>query len=161
MFFGSSNDNISSNKIDTSSFVQKPYLRTNYIEADIEEDIDMKNQFYIKNLPKPINLDDAISKRFGDTNYLKISNYDNDSIVRNNTHTNFNNNTLIGLSSIYLNKDPEYDLQVSTKQYVDNKFNDSSIMKNTNHIDFKDHNLTNVRFIQVNSYPVINSSFDL
>ena len=43
--FGSSNDNISSNKIDTSSFVQKPYLRTNYIEADIEEDIDMKNQF--------------------------------------------------------------------------------------------------------------------
>ena len=48
--FGSRNDSIS-NKIDTSSFVQKSYLRTNYIEADIEEDIDMKNKYYIKNLP--------------------------------------------------------------------------------------------------------------
>ena len=28
------------NKIDTSLFVQKPYLRTNYIESNIEEDID-------------------------------------------------------------------------------------------------------------------------
>ena len=52
--FGSSNDNISSNKIDTSSFVQKEYLRTNYIEADIEEDIDMKNKYYIKNLPNQL-----------------------------------------------------------------------------------------------------------
>ena len=42
MFFGSCNDNISTNRIDTSSFAQKSDLRTNYIEADIEEDIDMK-----------------------------------------------------------------------------------------------------------------------
>ena len=27
-------------KIDTSLFVQKPYLRTNYIDSIIEEDID-------------------------------------------------------------------------------------------------------------------------
>ena len=27
-------------KIDTSLFVQKPYLRTNYLESNIEEDID-------------------------------------------------------------------------------------------------------------------------
>ena len=80
--FGSSNDNISSNKIDTSSFVQKPYLRTNYIETDIEEDIDMKNKYYIKNLPNPINLDDGMNKRYADTNYLKIIDYDNISIVR-------------------------------------------------------------------------------
>ena len=32
------------NKIDTSLFVQKPYVRTNYIEANIEEDIDSENQ---------------------------------------------------------------------------------------------------------------------
>ena len=41
--FGNSS-NISDNKIDTSLFVQKPYLRTNYIEKNIEEDIDLKNQ---------------------------------------------------------------------------------------------------------------------
>ena len=33
-----SNDN--GNKIDTSLFVQKPHLRTIYIESNIEEDID-------------------------------------------------------------------------------------------------------------------------
>ena len=43
--FGNSS-NISDNKLDTSLFVRKPYLRTNYIEAiDIEEDIDLKNQY--------------------------------------------------------------------------------------------------------------------
>ena len=31
-------------KTDTSLIVRKPYLRTNYIEAKIEEDIDLKNQ---------------------------------------------------------------------------------------------------------------------
>ena len=39
--FGNSSNN-SDNKIDTSLFVQKPYLRTNYIEANIEEDNDLK-----------------------------------------------------------------------------------------------------------------------
>ena len=47
----SSHDN--GNEIDTSSFVQKPYLRTNYIEANIEEHINMKNHFNNKNLPCP------------------------------------------------------------------------------------------------------------
>ena len=42
--FGNSNSNSSDNKIDTSLFVKKPYLRHNYIEANIEEDIDLKNQ---------------------------------------------------------------------------------------------------------------------
>ena len=42
VFGNSSQDN--SNKINTSLFVQKPYLRSNYIEANKEEDIDLKNQ---------------------------------------------------------------------------------------------------------------------
>ena len=43
--FGSSSNNSSGNKKDTSLFVQKSYLRTNYIEANIEEDIDLRNQY--------------------------------------------------------------------------------------------------------------------
>ena len=39
--FGNSNSN-SDNKIDTSIIVQKPYLRSNYIESNIEEEIDLK-----------------------------------------------------------------------------------------------------------------------
>ena len=36
-------------KNDTSLFVQKPYLKSNYIESKIEEDIDLKNQYRFKN----------------------------------------------------------------------------------------------------------------
>ena len=46
--FGNSNSNDNGSKIDTSLFVRKPYLRTNYIESNIEEDIDLKNQFRFK-----------------------------------------------------------------------------------------------------------------
>ena len=38
--FGNSNSNDNGNKIDTNLFVQKPYLRTNHIEANIEGDLD-------------------------------------------------------------------------------------------------------------------------
>ena len=50
---GYSNSKDNGTKIDTSLFVQKPFLRTNYIEADIEEDVNMKNHFKIINLPCP------------------------------------------------------------------------------------------------------------
>ena len=40
--FGNSNSNDNNNEIDTSLFEQKPYLRTFFSEANIEEDIDLK-----------------------------------------------------------------------------------------------------------------------
>ena len=67
------------NNIKTSD-VTKSYIRDNYLESEIEEDFDFKNKYKIKNLPNPINLDDAMNKRYGDTNYLKITNYDNKSL---------------------------------------------------------------------------------
>ena len=42
--FGNSNQNNNNNKMDASLFVQKPYMRTNYIESNLEEDIDLRNQ---------------------------------------------------------------------------------------------------------------------
>ena len=68
--FGSSANN-SENKIDTSQFVQKSYLRTNYIESNIDENIDLKNQYRLINLPNPINNKDAINKIYIDN---KIAN---------------------------------------------------------------------------------------
>ena len=63
--FGNSSSSQSDSQIDTSAFVKKTYLKTNYLEANLEEDVDMKNQYYIKNLlPSAVNLDDAISKKF-------------------------------------------------------------------------------------------------
>ena len=52
------------NKTDTSLFVQKLYLRTNYKESNIEEDIDLRNQFGIKNIPDPITAQEPALKNF-------------------------------------------------------------------------------------------------
>ena len=54
VFGNPSHDN--NNKIDTPLFVQQLYLRTNYLESNLEEDIDLKNQFRIENLPDPISI---------------------------------------------------------------------------------------------------------
>ena len=40
--FGNSNSNDNGDKIDTSLFLQKPFSRTNCIESNIEEDIDLQ-----------------------------------------------------------------------------------------------------------------------
>ena len=64
--FGLSSNN-SDNKIDTSLSVQKPYLRTNCIEANIEEDIDLKNQYRIKILTDLVGIREAASKIYVDT----------------------------------------------------------------------------------------------
>ena len=53
-------DNI--NKIGTSFFVKKHYMKSNYIKTNIEEDSDLKNQYRIKTLPDPISIRKATSK---------------------------------------------------------------------------------------------------
>ena len=64
--------NISENKIDTSRFVQKSYLRSNYIEIDIDHDINLKNQYRFINLPSPINDKDGVNKIYIDTKIVDI-----------------------------------------------------------------------------------------
>ena len=94
--FGKSSNN-SDNKIDTSLFVQKPYLRTNYIESNIEEDIDMKNQYRIKNLCDPVSKPEAASKSH-------VDNLFNDSnIVKNNAHTDLNDRNITNARFIQVN----------------------------------------------------------
>ena len=62
--FGNINSNDNGKKIDTSLFVQKHFMRTIFIEANIEEDIDLENQFRIKTSPDPISTRDACSKNY-------------------------------------------------------------------------------------------------
>ena len=64
--FGNSNSNDNNNKVDTSKFVQKSYLRSNYIETDLDHDINLKNQYRIINLPDPINDKDRVNKIYID-----------------------------------------------------------------------------------------------
>ena len=75
VFGDSSSSYDNGNEIDTSSFVQKYFLRSNYIESKIEEDIDLKNQFRIKNLPDPISIREScknyVDNEFNDPSIIK------------------------------------------------------------------------------------------
>ena len=164
--FGNSSNN-SEQKIDTSLFVQKPFLRTNYIEANIEEDINLKNQYRIKNLPDPINITEACNKKYVDNSIDEIS------LVRNNRDNDFGNYNLTNINSITLNKQAENDNEVITKAYVDqfhqenersrrdvglDFYNESNnLVKNNQDNDFNDNKLTNINSIIINNNPTDNN----
>ena len=86
--FGNSNSSNSDNQIDTSLFVQKPYLRTNYIESNIGGDTDLINQYKIKSLPDPNHIKDACSKKY----VGKL--FNDSSIVKNNAHKDLNDKNI-------------------------------------------------------------------
>ena len=116
--FGNSSNN-SDNKIDTSLFVQKPYLRTNYIESNIEVDIDLKNQYRIKNLPDPISTREACSKNL----------FNDPSIVKNTEHMDLNDRNITNAIFIPVNQMPQIDSHLTAKIYVDNAINQSSLLR--------------------------------
>ena len=111
--FGNSSNN-SDNKIDTSLFVQKPYLRTIYIESNIEEDIDLKNQYRIKNLPDPISIGEPVSKQYVDNKF------NDPSIIKNTAHVDFNDKNLDNVRFVKVNSMPAVGEHLTAKYYVDN-----------------------------------------
>ena len=113
VFRNSSHDK-NNKKNDNSLFVQKPYLRTNYKEANIEEDIDLKNQFRIKNLPNPISIREATSKNYVD----KL--FNDPSINGNNAHIDVNDRNITNARFIQVNQLPQIDSHLTAKLYVDN-----------------------------------------
>ena len=99
-FGKSSSSNINGNKIDTSLFVQKHYLRTNYIESNVEEDNNLKNQNRIKTLPDPTGIREAASKNY-------VDNLFNDpSILKNTAHIDLNDRSITNARFIQVNQLP-------------------------------------------------------
>ena len=145
--FGNSSNN-SVKKIDTSLFVQKPYLRTNYVEANIEEDIDLKNQYRIKNLPDPISIREPASKHYVDTLF------NDSSIVKNNAHIDLDHRNITNARFIQVNQLPQIDSHLTAKLYVDNAINETSLVRNNQDNDFSGYNLTNVKSITLNTQAV-------
>ena len=91
------------NKNDTSLFVQKPYLRTNYIEAKTGEHFDMKNQFRIESLPDTISTREAASKNYVDNSF------NDPSIIKNTEHIDFNDRNITNARFIQVNEWPQID----------------------------------------------------
>ena len=142
--FGNSSNN-SNKKIDTKLFVQKPYLRTIYIESDIEENIDLKNQYRIKNLPDPISIREAASKNY-------VDNLFNDpSIIKNNAHIDLNDRNLTNCRFLSVNQLPQIDSHLTAKLYVDREIDKTSIVRNNQDNDFGNYNLTNINSITLNN----------
>ena len=141
--FGNSS-NISEQKIDISLFVQKPYLRSNYIESIIEEDIDLKNQYRIKNIPDPISIREATSKKY-------VDNIFNDpSILKNNAHIDLNDRNITNARFIQVNQLPQIDSHLTAKLYVDTEIDQPSLVRNNQDNDFGNYNLTNINSITLN-----------
>ena len=141
--FGDSSNN-SEQKIDTSLFVQKPYLRTNYIEANIEEDIDLKNQYRIKNLPDPLSIREACSKNY-------VDNLFNDpSILKNTDHIDLNDRNITNARFIQVNQWPQIDSHLTAKLYVDTEIDQPSLVRNNQDNDFSNNNLTNINSTTLN-----------
>ena len=110
---------ISGSSATTKSGVTKSYVGANCIESSMEEDIDMKKPFKIKSLPNPINLQDPTIKYYVDSktnNLVPNSELDNNSIVRNIKNNNFNGNTITGLESVDVNRDPNSSLRTVYKR---------------------------------------------
>ena len=145
--FGNSSNN-SDNKFDTSLFVQKPYLRTNYLESNIAEDIDIKNQYRIKNLTDPISIREQASKNY-------VDNLFNDpSIVKNTEHNDLNDRNITNARFIQVNQWPQIDSHLTPKLHVVTEIDQSSLVKNNQDNDFGNYNLTNINSITLNTQAV-------
>ena len=134
--FGNSSHDNNTKKIDTSLFVQKLYLRTNYIEVIIEEDIDLNNQYRIKNSPDPISIREPVSKNYVDKIFKK--------------DIDFNDVKLKNIKTVKVNYQHAVNEHLTPKVYVDYAIDEISLVRNNQDNDFNNINLTNIISITLN-----------
>ena len=114
----------------------------------MEEDIDLKNQFRIKNLPDPISIREAASKNY-------VDNLFNDpSIVKITEHIDLNDRNITNAKFIQVNQWPQIDSHLIAKLYVDTEIDQSSLVKNNKDNDFNKNNFTNINSITLNTQAV-------
>ena len=148
VFGNSSSSHDNGNKSDTSLFVQKPYLRHIYKESNIEEDIDLKNQYRIKNLPDPISIRGAASKNYVDDLFNDTS------IIKKTEHIDLNDRNITNARFIQVNQWPQIDSHLTPRLYVDNAVDESSLVRNNQNNDFNNINSTNINSITLNTQAI-------
>ena len=136
------------NKFDTSLFVQKPFLRTNYLEAYLEEDIDLKNQNRIEILPDPISTREPASKNYVD--HL----FNDPSIIKNTEHIDLNDRNITNARFIQVNQVYQIDSLLTAKLYVDKAIDEKSLVRNNQDSDFNNNIRTKINSITLNTQAV-------
>ena len=134
----------SEHKIDTKLFVQKPYLRTNYIESNLEEDVDLINQVITTNLQDPTSIREPASKNY-------VDNLFNDSsILKNTTLFDLNDRNITKARCIQVNQFSQIDSHLTPKLYVDNSIGEQTLARNNQDNDFTNRTLTNTKSVILN-----------
>ena len=118
-------------------------MRTYYKEANIEEDIDGKIQYRIKNIKYPTSIRDACSK-----NYV-------DDLFRNDI--NFNDVKLENTKIVRSNYQPVVNEHLTPKTYVDTAKVEMSLYKIFQDTDFNNHNLSKTNSIFFNTQVLIDN----
>ena len=113
-------------------------MRTNYIEPNTEADIDIKNQFKIKNLPCPQENSDAVCKSYVD------SRLNDPSIIRNTAHVDFNEKNLDNVRFVQVNSLPAVREHLTPKFYLDQavsfSVDEHTLDRNNQDNNFNNHN---------------------
>ena len=119
-------------------------MRSKYIEANIEEGIDLKKQYKSKNLSDPTNTQDSSSKNY-------VDNLFNDpSIIKNNAHINLNDRSITNARFIQVYQLQQIDSHLTAKLYVDTAIDEVSLVRNNQDNDFNNNNLTNINSLTSN-----------
>ena len=132
-------------KIDTSLFVQKFYLRSNYLESNVEEDIVLKNQITNKKLPDPISIREPASKSYADIKF------NHPSIIKNTAQRDLNDRNFTNARFFQVNQLPQVESHLTTKLYVDNAIEEISLVRNNQDNDFNNYKLTNTNTVILNT----------
>ena len=149
--FGNSSSSNNSIKNDTSFFVQKPYLRSNYKKGTIEEDIDLEKQYKIEKIPDPTNLQGTCFENYVDNKFNDLG------ILKNTAHIDLNDRNITNARFIQVNQLHQIDSHLTVKLYVDNSIDEKSLVKNIQDNDSKYHNLTNLKSITLHTQAVIDN----
>ena len=126
------------------------FLRTNYKETNIEEDIDLKNQHRINILPDPISIREPASQNY-------VDNLSNDpSKIKKSAHLHLNDRNITNARFIPVNQLFQIDSPLTAKLYVDNSIDEISLVRNNQDNDFNSHKLTNINSTTLNTQAVNN-----
>ena len=137
-------------KTDTTLFVQRRYVRTTFEESNIEEDIELKNQYRIKNIPDSMSIKEAASKNNVDNKFNYFG------ILKNTARVDFNDKKLDNVRVNKINSMLAVGEHLTSKCYVDQAISnsESTLVRNNQDNDFNNHNLTNIYSITLNNQAV-------